>query len=398
MASSSFKAPKGTRDLSGFESQQFTRLESVARQIFDSYHFAEVRTPIFESTDLFARTLGENSDVVQKEMFTFSDRGERNFALRPEGTAGVVRFFLEKKLYNQGGIHRLFYMGPMFRAERPQAGRYRQFWQIGIEYFGNPSPSADADSVIIGGKILRQFGLEDFTIQFNSLGCGKCRPPYRKALLNYLQKIKDKLTKESQDRMTKNPLRVLDSKEDGPKVKDAPVMVDFLCEGCSTHHTQFKDLVQTSGFKLEENHRLVRGLDYYTRTVFEYVSPHLGAQNALAAGGRYDDLVAHLGGPSTPGVGFAMGVDRIVAALEKSAKDIKNYSNSSIFAVIAPLEAKALPVAFGLANELRERGIKVPPVVVKKKVGNILSGAVEIGANWAILIGGGRVESPPGHG
>lgn len=222
MASKSLSAPKGTRDIYGQEARAFSRLEDIARQKFALYQFDELRIPTYESESLFRHTMGETSDVVEKEMFKFTDRGERPYALRPEGTAGVVRFFLEKKLFVKGGIHRLFYMGPMFRAERPQAGRYRQFWQIGSEHFGDPEPSADAGTVLMTAAILKEFGVGKFTIHVNSLGDKQSRLTYRDILIKYLKDKKSLLTEESRKRMMVNPLRVLDSKEDGPKLSDAP--------------------------------------------------------------------------------------------------------------------------------------------------------------------------------
>lgn len=386
MSQSELQAPKGTRDLFGDEVALFTRLEDVSRRVFNLYRFSEVRTPLFESAELFSRTLGETSDVVEKEMFTFTDRGERTFSLRPEGTAGVVRHFIQENLAVKSGVHRLFYMGPMFRAERPQAGRYRQFWQIGSEHFGQADASADADTVLLAAKILSDFGLANFSVQVNTLGCLNCRPTYRKALLDYLRARVATLTEESQRRMEVNPLRVLDSKVDGPKLADAPKMKDFLCAECVSHHQQFLSLIRSSITNVEENPRLVRGLDYYNRSVFEFVSPDLGAQSALAAGGRYDGLVEQLGGPSVPGVGFALGMDRVVSALLHKDKDAAKASPQKT-ALVIPMMDDAVPQAFEIASQLRQNGVSVPPIQPKKKLKNQLSLAVDIGANWAILIG-----------
>ncbi|MCG3205996.1 MAG: Histidine--tRNA ligase [Elusimicrobia bacterium] len=378
------QAPKGTRDLSGQEAVHFTELESVARRVFGLFQFVEIRTPIFESLALFSRSMGETSDVVEKEMFTFVDRGERPFALRPEGTAGVVRHFIEEKLAVKGGPHRFFYMGPMFRAERPAAGRYRQFWQIGAEHFGPSEASVDADSVVMVAKILRDFGLTKFSVHVNSLGCRICRPRHREALLTYLKSKENILNEESKRRMLVNPLRVLDSKEDGPKLLDAPAITDYLCEDCRSHYRQFVTLLKENEIPLEENPRLVRGLDYYTRSVFEFVSPDLGAQNALAAGGRYDELVGHLGGISTPAVGFALGMDRVVTARKNLPT---NSGKKHPVAVVVPLSEEAVPLCFSLSQQLRAVDVSVPPVTFGKKLKNQLASAVDFGANWAILIG-----------
>lgn len=383
--SAHLQAPKGTRDLFGNDVRDFAVLETVARQVFSLYSFEEVRTPIFEHVELFARSLGDTSDVVQKEMFSFTDRGERTFALRPEGTASIVRYFIEQNLAVKGGSHRLFYMGPMFRAERPQAGRYRQFWQIGCEYFGSAEPSADADIVIILATILKSFHIGDFSIHVNSLGCKTCRQAYRETLLGYLKGKESILSAESKERMTKNPLRVLDSKVDGPKLGDAPVMKDHLCGACRAHYGQFLSLLTSASFKVEENPRLVRGLDYYNGPVFEVVSPLLGAQSAVGAGGRYDELVSSLGGARVPAVGFALGMDRVVLAHQKLEKSALPVDGNGL--LIIPMVDDALPVAFALAHELRSLGYRVPPVSAKKKLKNQLSLAVDLGANWAILIG-----------
>lgn len=386
------QAPKGTRDIFGAEAETFSRLETIARRVFDRYQFKEVRTPLFESADLFSRTLGATSDVVEKEMFTFADRGGRVFALRPEGTAGVVRHFLEQKLFVKGGVHRLYYAGAMFRAERPQAGRYRQFFQIGSEHFGDPSPAADTDTIVLVSKILRDFGVKEVTLQINSLGSDECRRKYRKVLSSYLEKRKKDLTEESRKRMTVNPLRVLDSKIDGPKLKDAPALAGYLLPGDAAHYKTVLSLLTEAGLPYEENPRLVRGLDYYTRTVFEFVSPQLGAQNAVAAGGRYDRLVKDLGGPDTPAVGFALGMDRLVSLLTQKQSDFSNR-NISRLAVVAPLVEEGLRPAFRIAHQLREQGISAPPVMVRRKIKNILSLAVEMNANWAILIGEDELAS-----
>jgi histidyl-tRNA synthetase len=380
-------APKGTRDITGAEGRAFTRLENVARAAFGLRLFEEVRTPIFEPVELFSRSLGETSDVVEKEMFTFTDRGERTYALRPEGTAGVVRYFIENDLAVKAGIHRLSYMGPMFRAERPQAGRYRQFWQIGSEHFGEADAVTDAETVVMVAEILSSFGVTGFEIQVNSIGCKECRPRHRDALLAYLKTREAELTEESRRRMLINPLRVLDSKVDGPKLTDAPVMRDFLCDACRAHHVEFRGLLKSTGLNVLENPRLVRGLDYYTRTVFEFVSNDLGAQNALAAGGRYDELVQSLGGPATPGVGFALGVDRVVSVALKNNTVGPARPEAEKSAVVIPLAAEAVATAFQTAARLRGVGIAVPPVMARKKMKGQLALAVELGSNWAILVG-----------
>ncbi|MFN0116819.1 MAG: histidine--tRNA ligase [Elusimicrobiota bacterium] len=385
MSSSQIKAPKGTRDLVGVEGSWFSILEQTARNVFGRYEFTELRTPIFEQAELFSRSLGATSDVVEKEMFTFVDRGERTFSLRPEGTAGVVRHYIENSLGSQGGVHRFFYMGPMFRAERPQAGRYRQFWQIGSEYFGASDASADAETIAMINTLLKEFGVTDFSIQINSIGCKNCRSIYRVELLKYLESKKDILSEESIRRMTSNPLRVLDSKLDGPKLIDAPIMKAFLCASCKTHDEDVHGFLKSLDIPFEENPKLVRGLDYYTKTVFEFVSSRLGAQSAVAAGGRYDELVAELGGPATPAVGFALGMDRVVSI--KMTSDHVQEPGKSRKCVVVPLLEAAGTLCVQVSHELRKLGMSVSPVQTKKKLKNQLSQAVDNGAKWAILIG-----------
>jgi histidyl-tRNA synthetase len=391
MADALVKVPKGTRDLSGEEVAAFVELESVARRVFTRFSFSEVRTPIFEHVELFSRAMGETSDVVEKEMFSFSDRGERDFALRPEGTAGVVRHFIENSLWVQSGQQRLFYTGPMFRAERPQAGRYRQFWQIGSEHFGSADASADADTVVIGWRIFAEFGLTGLSVHVNSLGCGECRPKHRAALLTYLRGREKDLTEESRKRMEKNPLRVLDSKVDGPKLTDAPAMKDFLCDACRAHHDLFRRMIADAGVSYEQNDRLVRGLDYYTRTVFEFVSPDLGAQSAVAAGGRYDDLVKMLGGPATPAVGFALGMDRAVSIRLKKGPALARAGGAR--AHVVAMDDASAELAFRIADQLRQAGFAVPPITAGRKFNKQMSAAVDDGARWAVLVGENEVKA-----
>jgi histidyl-tRNA synthetase len=390
MSASSFQAPKGTRDLSGADARAFSELENISRRIFSLHGYEEVRTPLFESAEVFSRSLGETSDVVEKEMFTFTDRGERVFSLRPEGTAGVVRFFVENSLWSKPGAQRFFYSGPMFRAERPQAGRYRQFWQIGSENFGAGDPSADADTVAMAYQILKEAGLANVEVHVNSLGCASCRPQHRSALLAYLKSKETDLTDESKKRMGINPLRVLDSKVDGPKLKDAPVMTDFLCPDCKAHHDLFLDLIKLDNITPISNPRLVRGLDYYSRSVFEFVSPDLGAQSAVAAGGRYDDLVKLMGGPDTPAVGFALGMDRVVLA---SSKLKEQTSKPGPSALVLPMDESAVKTAYACAAQLRQAGVSVAPVTASKKMKTQLSNAADSGVQWAVIIGEDELKS-----
>ncbi|HEY9736315.1 MAG TPA: histidine--tRNA ligase, partial [Trichocoleus sp.] len=294
------------------------RVEATARDLFARAAYREIRTPIFEQTALFERGIGEATDVVGKEMYTFKDRSDRSLTLRPEGTAGVVRAFIQQNLYAQGGVQRLWYTGPMFRYERPQKGRQRQFHQIGAEVLGSRDPRADVEVLALATDLLRSLGLRNLTFFLNSVGNPEDRARYREALVNYLTPYKDQLDPDSQDRLSRNPLRILDSKD--PKTqeiaKDAPSILDYLGDDSRQHFDTVQQQLTDLGIVFELNPRLVRGLDYYTHTAFEIQSSHLGAQATVCGGGRYDGLVKELGGPDTPAVGWAIGLERLTLLLE----------------------------------------------------------------------------------
>jgi histidyl-tRNA synthetase len=315
-------APRGTRDIYPPESAKWNALEANARDVAQRFGYGEIRTPVFEATELFARGVGETTDIVEKEMYTFQDKGGRSMTLRPELTAGVVRALLEHKLIAQGP-QRLYYIGPFFRYERPQAGRYRQANQFGVECFGVAGAEADAEVIQIAAMLLRRYALGEATLYINSVGDAKCRPVYRKALLAHFRPHAETLSADSQRRLERNPLRILDSKDerDAPYVAGAPSMLDHLCEECRAHFAALRRYLDALGIAYEINPRIVRGLDYYTRTVFEFVSSVLGAQSTVCGGGRYDGLVAELGGPPTPGVGFGLGLERFLMMVEKLAGD-----------------------------------------------------------------------------
>ncbi|HEX3464070.1 MAG TPA: histidine--tRNA ligase [Candidatus Elarobacter sp.] len=314
-------APRGTRDVVPPESARWIALEANARDVAQRFGYGEIRTPIFEATELFQRGVGETTDIVEKEMYTFPDKAGRSMTLRPELTAGVVRALLEHKLIAQGP-QRLYYIGPFFRYERPQAGRYRQAHQFGVECFGVAGAEADAEVIQIAAMLLRRYALEA-ALFVNSVGDAKCRPVYREALLAHFRPHADELSADSQRRLERNPLRILDSKDekDAPYVASAPSMLDHLCDECRAHFAALRRYLDALGIAYEINPRIVRGLDYYTRTVFEFVSSALGAQSTVCGGGRYDGLVAELGGPPTPGVGFGLGLERFLMMVEKVAGD-----------------------------------------------------------------------------
>ncbi len=313
----SLKAPRGTQDVLPGESERWQQVEAIAREVMASFGYREIRTPIFEQTELFTRGVGEHTDVVEKEMYTFHDRSGRSITLRPEGTAPVARAYVEHGMHLWPSPVKVFYIGPMFRYERPQAGRLRQHQQIGAEALGCDDPALDAEAIVMPMEIFRRLGLSRFVVKLNSIGCPDCRPRYRQALVAYLSPREPALCPNCRRRLERSPLRVLDCKV--PTCREvtaqAPSSVDFLCEACRTHFRTLLGHLDALGARYEQDPRLVRGFDYYTRTVFELQAEDLGAQNAVAGGGRYDGLIQAIGGPPTPGVGFASGVERALLAL-----------------------------------------------------------------------------------
>ena len=313
------QALRGTRDILPEEVGYWQFIEATVREILDQAVYQEIRAPIFEQTDLFERGIGEATDVVGKEMYTFSSRGDKSITLRPEGTAGVVRAYIQNKLYAQGGVQRLWYTGPMFRYERPQAGRQRQFHQIGLELLGCDAPRADAEVIALATNILQTLGLKNLELDINSVGNGEDRANYREALMSYLEPYKDDLDEDSKDRLTRNPLRILDSKD--PKTQEiaqlAPKITEHLSAASRKHFDTVLQLLTDLNIKYQINHCLVRGLDYYTHTAFEIKSDDLGAQATVCGGGRYDGLVKELGGPETQAVGWAIGMERLVLLLQQ---------------------------------------------------------------------------------
>lgn len=376
-----YNRPKGTRDILPPESFKKSWVEQVFRQMVSRYGFVEVTTPIFEHTELFLRSTGESTDIVTKQMYTFTDRAGRSLTLRPEGTPGVVRAIIEnrKKIPN-----RFFYIGPMYRYERPQKGRYREFYQLGIEVMGEASPEIDAEVIEIGYNFFQAVGINDCLIQLNSIGCPKCRPQFRQTLVNFLFDKKDKICADCQTRLEKNPLRVFDCKnencqkiyENGPKIRQA------LCVECDHHFNAVRAGLAERGIQYTINDRMVRGLDYYTKTAFEYSSMKLGAQDSLGGGGRYDNLIEELGGTPTPAIGFALGEERILLVAEPSGAVIQPQLISIIY-----LSEKELPYAKQLAKELRAAGISVYLNYDLAKLRTQLSYADGLKARYAIIIG-----------
>ena len=346
-----YNAPRGTHDLWGKDAKKIRFFEKLCSEIFEKYNYFEIRFPTFEDAGLFTRSIGETTDIVEKEMYIFEDKKGRKLALRPEGTASVVRALLENNILQDLAVGKLFYLGPMFRYERPQAGRYREFYQAGAEYFGNSAPAADAEIIMLSAEILKALGIRDLKVHVNTLGCGNCRPKFRHALKEYFSSVKD-LCADCTKRLEKNPLRLLDCKIDSGKFKDLPRAEDFLDEECRKHFQEVQGLLKNAGLEFIVDHKLVRGLDYYTRTVFEIRSGSLGSQDALCAGGRYDNLVEELGGSATPAVGFALGSERVILAMENQKLEfgLKNKRVIFIAVVSKGLEQEAFRVASSLRD------------------------------------------------
>ena len=389
--SKSLQAIRGMNDILPEQTPAWRYLESTLVSLLDGYGYKEIRLPIVEYTELFARGIGEGTDVVDKEMYTFRDRNEESLTLRPEGTAGCVRAVLEHGLSGGGQVQKLWYAGPMFRYEKPQKGRYRQFHQVGVEAFNLPGPDVDAELIVLTWRLWKQLGLSDaVTLQLNSLGSSEARAAYRDALVAYLQERFDQLDEDSQRRLTTNPLRILDSKSESTQavLVGAPVLGDYLDEESLQHFDGVKARLDAAGIRYQINQKLVRGLDYYNRTVFEWVTDKLGSQGTVCAGGRYDGLVGQLGGKPTPGVGFAMGVERLVLLLETLEllpAELNRAADIYICAFGEPAELAAL----SLAERIRDAipGIRL---LVNAGAGSFKSQfkkADKSGARYALILG-----------
>ena len=381
------KAVKGTKDILPQEVAQWHKLERNALEIFSRYGYREIRTPIFEVTELFARGVGDTTDIVNKEMYTF-EKSERSLTLRPENTAGVVRSFIENGMSRLSAPVKLWYKGPMFRYERPQAGRQRQFHQVGVEMFGVKDAAADAEVILLAVEYLKSLGLNDLEVEINSLGCPKCREEYKRKIKEVLKPEFANLCEDCQNRYEKNPLRLLDCKvESCKKIFEKPeiqrvIRSDYICEECAKHYSELKNYLDELNVKYVENKLLVRGLDYYNRTVFEIKSNNLGSQNAVCGGGRYDSLVKNLGGEDTPAVGFAMGMERLNSLLpcpDEQKRDAYGVSNSSAD-------------AFKLTQELRNQGFMVEFDLSNKKFTKQLEKAAKI-AKYALILGEDEIKS-----
>ncbi|MFD1887584.1 histidine--tRNA ligase [Paenibacillus wenxiniae] len=328
-----FQKPTGTQDFLPGTVEKWQYVEEKARDLCRRFNYREIRTPMFEQTELFQRGVGETTDVVQKEMYTFEDKGHRSMTLRPEGTAGVVRAYAENKLYGEPDVSKLYYMGPMFRYERPQAGRYRQFHQFGVEAFGSVDPAIDVEVIALGLQFFKELGLKDVSVEINSVGTSETRAAYNEALLGFLRPMKETLCKDCQHRMERNPMRVLDCKVDQDKFVGAPSILDSLDEESAAYFQQVKDHLTAMEIPYQVNERLVRGLDYYTHTAFEYKAQGIGAIDTIGGGGRYNKLVAEVGGPDQPGIGFGIGMERLQLILASQQVEVPAVKPLDVYLV-----------------------------------------------------------------
>ena len=382
--------PKGTKDVLPSESYKWQYVEGVARDIAKRFNLKEIRTPVFEHTELFHRGVGDTTDVVTKEMYTFKDKGDRSITLKPEGTAGAARSFIENGMGNGVLPAKMFYITPAFRYERPQAGRLREFHQFGVEIFGAKGAQTDAEAILIADALLKKLGLK-VKLYINSIGCPTCRAEYNKALKAFFAPHLENLCYDCKTRYEKNPLRLLDCKEeDCQKVNaNAPLMLDYLCEDCKTHFEDLKKCLQLANVEYEINPRIVRGLDYYTRTVFEFVSTSIGAQGTVCGGGRYDGLIEQLGGNPTPAVGFAAGLERLLMVMEQSGVNAPEAPKPTVY--LAGMDDECRKKAFAIACALRGSGVFAEIDHMDRSVKAQFKYADKIGAKYVAVIGGNEL-------
>jgi len=388
-----FTKPKGTNDFFGNQIAIWQVVEKTIRELCDDFGVSEIRTPMYESTDLFQRGVGETTDIVQKEMFTFQDQGGRSLTLRPEGTVNAARAYIENGLYNEAQPMKLFYISPTFRAERPQKGRYRQFHQFGVEIFGSYSPASDAEMISIAYTLLQRLGVKNTTVHINSLGNNESRAVYNQTLTEYIGGKLDCLCPTCQERFAKNPLRVLDCKVAGCKevVSAAPRSIDSLLPDCRKHFEDLQSCLTDMGIPFVVDPGIVRGLDYYTRTVFEIISPDLGAQSTVCGGGRYDNLVAEVDGPQTGATGFGLGLERMVILLEESGA--LNVSKNTPALYVGAMGEDAFVKAQGIVYQLRQAGIYAEADTVGRSVKAQFKYADKIGAQYAVMLGGNELAT-----
>lgn len=381
------KKPRGTADILPSETPFWRQVESICRSQAKLYGFSEIRFPTFEYTELFVRGVGDTTDIVQKEMYTFTDKDGRSMTLRPEGTACVCRSVVENGLYANALPLKLYYLSNFFRYEKPQAGRSREFFQFGCEIMGADTPYADGEAIFLANSVIRNLGIKNYVLHLNSIGCSNCRPEYRAALKNYFQANYDKLCDNCKGRLETNPLRILDCKEEecGEIARSAPKTTDYLCDSCARHYNRLKGLIKESDIKFIEDPKCVRGLDYYTGVVFEFVHGGIGAQSTIAAGGRYNGLISQLGGPELPAIGFAAGISRLILAMEADNGEIRKSEKPVLY--IAPLGDKAAGFAFRLCEELREKGLSCETDLTGRSVKAQMKYADKGGYDFVCVIG-----------
>ena len=385
--------PRGTNDFLPGESEKWQYIEQLCRQVCAEYGYKEIRLPIFEHTEVYLRSVGETSDIVEKEMYSFEDKGLTHVTLRPEGTAGTVRAFLENRLYADPQPTKLYYMGPMFRYDKPQAGRYRQFNQFGIEVFGADHATIDAEVITLAVEIFKRLGLTGLSVKINTVGCADCRPKHMEELKTYFRQHEDKLCETCRDRLERNPLRILDCKEDGCKAvaKGAPTTIEAACDNCSTHFNQLLGYLDAVGISYEIDTNLVRGLDYYVRTAFEVVINSVGsAQNALCGGGRYNGMVEQFGGDDMPGIGYAMGMERLLLTLKEQGIELPVGNHPDVY--IAPLGDAAQKEAFVLTQALRSRNIYTEKDYLGKSLKAQMKAADRFQVKYCVIIGDSELE------
>ena len=387
------KSIKGTQDVLPQESHKWRFLEQSALEVAENFGFREVRTPVFEHTELFQRGVGDTTDVVQKEMYTFLDKGDRSITLRPEGTAGVVRSFLEHGLFNEPMPQKLCYLTSCYRYEKPQAGRLREFHQFGVECFGAAAPAADAEVIALAQQLFEFLGVHDLQLELNSIGCKACRKEYHKALHEYFSAHKESLCQTCLDRLDRNPMRILDCKSPvcSEIAKGAPKVTDYLCDDCRAHFEAVQGYLRDAGIPFIVNPTIVRGLDYYSRTVFEFVSTSIGAQGTVCGGGRYDGLVEEIGGPPTPAIGFALGLERLMLLMESHGLPFPEADKCSLY--IASMGENAVKKAAQIVFALRREGVHAEFDVVGRSVKAQMKYANKLGAAFTLVLGDSELEA-----
>jgi histidyl-tRNA synthetase len=387
-----YQAPRGTQDLLPEDEKYWRFIERTAVRVAEQFGYGLIRTPTFEDTSLFIRGIGESTDIVSKEMYTFEDKGGENLTLRPEGTAPVLRAYLEHGMANRSQPVRLYYLMSMYRYDRPQAGRFREFHQFGCEAIGDGAPTVDAETVLFAWRFFEALGLQGLSIQLNSIGCPGCRPSYLKALVEHFTRHQMKLCHDCQRRLSVNPLRLLDCKQEQcqPAILAAPASADHLCQECREHFAEVRKLLDVLELPIILNPRLVRGLDYYTRTVFEIWPMTVGAQSSVCGGGRYDGLMEQLGGKPTPGIGFAAGIERIILNIKEQGIQVPEVGKPDLY--LAYLGSEAKIAAFQLADEARRRGIACVTAVGSRSLKAQMKQANNLGARYAFILGEQEVK------